>query len=123
MLLAVTTSPRFFTSILIFFLALFLAKSAFASKEINGVISSPLHLYASPHAIKPAKDIAVPALPIPIQEEKAGFYRIRINDQEFWVDGMHVRVKRNANARCTVTGNTSYQPTGSTAGAGRDLCK
>ena len=92
-----------------------------ASKQVVAASVKPLPLYVQPGDATPAKAIAPEGLPWPILEEKQDFFRVKIEGNDYWVDGMQVRATRGVNAKCTVLSKAPV-PVGATAGAGENAC-
>lgn len=92
------------------------------SKQVVAASVKPLPLFNQPGDASPARTVAPEGLPWPILEEKQDFFRISVDNRDYWVDSMQVRATRGVNAKCTVLSGKAAVPVGSTAGAGENAC-
>ena len=97
--------------------------SASAADAIVGLNIKPLPLYAKPDGGTPAIRSEGQGMPWPVLEEASEFYRVNVDGKDYWVDSMHVRVARGSAAQCGTVIKGVPPPTGSTAGAGENVCR
>lgn len=118
---------RFFWQMLILPLAL-AAVPAQAQDRITGpspASSLTLDLYDAPDPTRVARQIPVgeAGLPLAVHAKEAGFYRVIIGGQAYWLRSAKVRVSRDVSARCGPLAMGATGPTASTPGAGDNACK
>lgn len=92
------------------------------NKQVVAASVKPLPLFHQPGDATPVKTVVPEGLPWPILEEKQDFFRVNVDNRDFWVDSMQVRATRGVNARCTVLSGKAAVPVGATAGAGENAC-
>lgn len=92
------------------------------SKQVVAASVKPLPLFHQPGDATPAKTVMPEGLPWTILEEKQDFFRVSVDNRDYWVDSMQVRATRGVNAKCTVLSGKAAVPVGSTAGAGENAC-
>ena len=87
--------------------------------------SATLDLYDAPDAARLSRQIKVgdAGLPLTVQAKEAGFYKVDIGGQSYWMRSAKVRVSRGSTANCGALAMGSSGPTASTPGAGKDACK
>lgn len=83
---------------------------------------SPLPLFDSAGAGTPIKTVVALGFPWAVLEDKADFYRVHIDGQDYWVDSMDVRTAPAVKAKCTLGSADRKQPVGATMGAGANPC-
>jgi hypothetical protein len=108
------------------FLAALLLTCAASAADLGSVVAAPkkpVPLFKTPDDDKPAAKADANDLPWPILEEKNDFYRVHVGGADYWVDSMLVRVSRGSSAKCgPVVKGAAKTPTGSTPGAGENMC-
>lgn len=97
-----------------------------AQEEIVGASPSSrkqLDLY-EPNANQPTRQIDIGELAFPMlaRQAKPGFVSLQVQDKEYWVRRMQVRVKRQSKAECPPLARGLVQ-TNSTPGAGAVGCR
>lgn len=91
--------------------------------RVVGAPKKPVPLYNTPDDDKPALNSDAADMPWPILEEKNDFFRVKVSGADYWVDSMRVRVERGSAAKCgPVVKGAAKTPTGSTPGAGENVC-
>lgn len=113
---------------ILFFPFGFAATSALAQDRIiapTPASSATLDLYDRPDMSRLVRKINVgeAGLPLAVQAKEAGFYKVDIGGQAYWLRSAKVRVNRDTTASCGALAMGSSGPTASTPGAGKDACK
>ncbi|CAB3829758.1 hypothetical protein ACTJNK_23420 [Achromobacter anxifer] len=99
------------------------ASAADAADAIVGLNIKPLPLYAKSDGGTPAAKSDGQGMPWPVLEEANEFYHVKVDGKDYWVDSMHVRIARGSAAQCGPVIKGVPPPTGSTAGAGENVCR
>ncbi len=94
-----------------------------AADQIVAASMKPLPLYAQPGGGTPTAKSDGQGMPWPVLETREDFYKIHVDGATYWVDSMHVRVARGSSAQCGPVVKGVPAPTGSTAGAGENVCR
>ncbi|MBD9418837.1 hypothetical protein IB259_06220 [Achromobacter sp. ACM04] len=97
--------------------------SASAADAIVGLNIKPVPLYATSDGGAPAAKSDGQGMPWPVLEEANEFYHVKVDGKDYWVDSMHVRIARGSAAQCGPVIKGVPPPTGSTAGAGENVCR
>ncbi|SDC70954.1 hypothetical protein [Paraburkholderia lycopersici] len=79
------------------------ATQATAAQSILSVKRDPLPLYATPAPGTPASSTHASGLPWPVLEDNSGYYRVRLDGKDYWVDSMNVRASQVVKAACEKT--------------------
>ncbi len=99
------------------------ASAADAADAIVGLNIKPLPLYAKSDGGTPAAKSDGQGMPWLVLEEANEFYHVKVDGKDYWVDSMHVRIARGSAAQCGPVIKGVPAPTGSTAGAGENVCR
>ncbi|QOY93916.1 hypothetical protein IM543_20705 [Massilia sp. UMI-21] len=87
--------------------------------------STTLDLYPAPDASQQPRQIKVAeaGLPLSVQERQAGFLKVDIGGQPYWVRSAKVRVRRTSTANCgALAALAARGQTASTPGASDNAC-
>lgn len=93
-----------------------------APGQVVAATVKPLPLFAHAGDAKPALKVVPEGLPWAILEERDDFLRVRVGENEYWVDSMHVRATRSVIAKCVVLPGRANSPVGATPGAAENPC-
>ncbi len=76
---------------------------AVAGQSIMSAKRDPLPLYAAPTPAAPVSSTHASGLPWPVLEENSGYYRVKVDGKDYWVDSMNVRASQIVKANCEKT--------------------